>query len=230
MGKKTEGHDGPVHAKCGARKRKGGGVCGQAAGWGTDHPGHGPCKLHGGTTQTHVKAARTKAARIAVTTYGLPRDIDPATALLEEVHRTAGHVAWLAQKIRELDDEDLTWGVVQETDKNATMFAGTDRKSAARPTVWLELYHRERIHLVRVSKAALDAGVSERMVRLAEQQGAMLAGVIRRAMDATLDEIGTMVGAKAAARVRKAWPAVLSRVVPAAIADLTAGQELGDAG
>ena len=32
---------------CGAANRRGG-TCGQAAGWGTDHPGTGRCKLHGG--------------------------------------------------------------------------------------------------------------------------------------------------------------------------------------
>ena len=34
---------------CGAKKRKGG-ICGRPAGWGTDHPGEGKCKLHGGAT------------------------------------------------------------------------------------------------------------------------------------------------------------------------------------
>lgn len=33
---------------CGAKKRQGEGNCTQAAGWGTSHPGWGPCKLHGG--------------------------------------------------------------------------------------------------------------------------------------------------------------------------------------
>ena len=119
------------------------------------------CRVHGGTAQqvrqrAAARAAEEKAER-AVVTYGLPREIDPAAALLEEVHRTAGHVAWLAAKIRELDDDDLTWGVTQETEKTATLVPGTDTKSAARPSVWLELYHRERKHLVRVSKAAMDA-------------------------------------------------------------------------
>lgn len=221
VAKNPEGHDGPEHDKCGARKRSSGGTCGQAAGWGTDHPGHGSCKLHGGTTQSHVTAARTEQARIAVATYGLPRDIDPAAALLEEVHRTAGHVAWLAAKIRELDDEDLTWGVIQETDKVATLIPGTDTKSAARPSVWLELYHRERRHLVRVSKAALDAGISERLVRLAEQQGAMLVDVIRRSADGLLDEVTALLDDDAAARVRRAWPGWLARIVPAQIAAVT---------
>lgn len=37
--------------KCGGHKRgEGGGFCTQPAGWGTDHPGQGKCKLHGGAS------------------------------------------------------------------------------------------------------------------------------------------------------------------------------------
>lgn len=35
---------------CGAQKRSGEGMCHQPAGWGTDHPGKGRCKFHGGAT------------------------------------------------------------------------------------------------------------------------------------------------------------------------------------
>ena len=216
-----QGHD----RKCGAKKRGSSGTCGQAAGWGTDHPGTGPCKLHGGATRSHVTAARVQAAQQAVATYGLPREIDPAAALLEEVHRTAGHVAWLASKIRETKEADLTWGVTQETEKAATMTPGTDSKSTARPSVWLDLYHRERRHLVQVSKAALDAGISERLVRLAEQQGAMLAEVIRRSADGLLTELADLLDDETTSRVRSAWPTWLARIVPREIAAVTGGPE-----
>lgn len=33
---------------CNSRKRQGEGLCTRPAGWGTDHPGQGRCKLHGG--------------------------------------------------------------------------------------------------------------------------------------------------------------------------------------
>ncbi|MGX1514015.1 hypothetical protein [Streptomyces collinus] len=214
---KNEGHDGSAHDKCGAKKRSGG-ACGQTAGWGTDHPGIGPCKLHGGMTPAHVTAARNERARQAVVVYGLPREIDPAAALLEEVHRTAGHVAWLAAKVAEHDEEDLVWGLVEEADKTATEFPGRDLKHAARPNVWLDLYQRERRHLVQVSKTALDVGISERMVRLAEQQGAMLAEVIRRSADGLLNELVGVLDEKTARSIRKAWPGWLARIVPAEIA------------
>lgn len=213
-----EGHDSRY---CGARKKQSTGTCTRPAGWGTTHPGTGRCKLHGGATTPHVTAARTERARRAVATYGLPRDIDPAAALLEEVHRTAGHVAWLSSKVAELPEDDLVWGLVEETEKGATEFRGTDTTHAARPSVWLDLYQRERTHLVRVSKAALDAGVNERLVQLAEQQGTMLAEIIRRSADALLEETAALLDDTAADRVRQAWPSWVARIVPAQIAAVT---------
>jgi hypothetical protein len=173
--------DGPY---CHGKKRgEDGGWCHRPEGWGTDHAGTGRCKLHGGATSSHKTAAKAEAARKAVDTYGLPREIDPAAALLEEVHRTAGHVAWLHEKVREIHADDLVWGVVEEVDKGASEFVGVDVTKAARPSVWLDLYRAERKHLVDVTKAALAAGIAERQVRLAEQQGALIGGVIQRILD-----------------------------------------------
>lgn len=158
----SDGHDG---SRCGARKRQGEGTCEQPAGWGTDHVGIGYCKLHGGKTPGHAKSAQTEVARRAVETYGLPREIAPDRALLEEVHRTAGHVAWLGRTVADLDD--LTqWG-----------------QAGRAPSVWVEIYQRERAHFVRVAKTALDAGIAERQVRLAERYGDMLADVIDGLLD-----------------------------------------------
>lgn len=119
-------------------------------------------------------------ARKAVETYGLPRDISPTEALLEEVRYTAGHVAWLREKVRELEDDRLIWGMTEQVDKQASEFPGTDTTAAAKPHMWLELYYRERKHLVDVTKAAISAGIEERRVKLAERDGALLNDVIRR--------------------------------------------------
>ncbi|MDI3195680.1 hypothetical protein QK290_14965 [Pseudarthrobacter sp. AL07] len=41
-------------------------------------------------------------------TFGvLACDIDAGKALLDEIHWTAGHVAWLRDKVQELQDEEL---------------------------------------------------------------------------------------------------------------------------
>jgi hypothetical protein len=125
-----------------------------------------------------VRISEQRAIR-AVETYGLPLDVSPGDALLDEVRYTAGHVAWLRERIRELENRDLVWGMTEQTEKNATEFTGTDTTYGAVPNVWVDLYMRERKHLVDVAKAAIAAGIEERKVRLAEQQGALVAAVIR---------------------------------------------------
>ena len=217
-----EGENEPrAHPRCSARCRDGS-AC-------SNRPMRGGkvCRMHGGAAPqvraTSERRTRQAAAERSVATYGLPRDIDPAAALLEEVHRTAGHVAWLAGKVAELDDEALVWGTAEIAEKGATEFPGTDTKESARPSVWLDLYHRERAHFVKVSKAALDAGVSERLVQLAEQQGTMLAEVMRRSADALLDRATSLLDDQAAALLRREWPGWVAHVLPAEIAAATGG-------
>lgn len=140
------------------------------------------CRMHLGKKAPPVvaEAKALEAVRRAVVTYGLPRDIDPADALLEEVHCTAGHVAWLREQVQALDPEALVWGVTEQVEKSATEFPGTDVTYSAAVNAWLEQYRWERKHLIDVTKAAISAGIEERRVKLAEQQGALLNGVIRR--------------------------------------------------
>lgn len=154
-------------------------LCTRPAGWGTEHPGHGPCKLHGGSTTTHVTAGVTAMATAAVATFGLPREVDPRDALLEEVYRTAGAVDWLHQQVRTLDPDAVIWGKSEEVEKQAGEFPGVDVTHRAAVNVWVELWQKERAHLVKVAKEAINCGIEERRVRLAEQQGAMLAGAIK---------------------------------------------------
>ena len=140
---------------CGANKTNGGGTCKQPAGWDTDHTGHGRCKWHGGCTPSHVNAAKREALQEAVETYGLPREIDPLDAVIEEVHRCAGHVYWLGLKIR-----------------------GTEAELVEEPWL-LQNYRTERRLLVEVCRAAIAAGYAEREVRIAEQEAALFATALR---------------------------------------------------
>jgi hypothetical protein len=140
--------------------------------------GSDKCRMHLGKRAKDVIAEAM--AEKAVATYGLPRDISPTDALLEEVRFTAGHVAWLRERVSQLAPDALTWGTREVVDKQATEYQGTDTTEAAAVNVWLELYYRERKHLVDVCKAAISVGIEERYVRLAEAQGAVVAEVIRR--------------------------------------------------
>lgn len=167
---------------CGARKRQGEGTCTQAAGWGTDHPGIGACKLHGGSMQNHKTAAVTTQARRDVVLFGARRDVHPADALLELVQWTAGEVDYWRMRVKQLDEADLTWGVTRVKE------GGDDRGTTqeAKPNVAYVMLVDASNRLERYSASALKAGVDERRVRLAEQQGTLLHGVLV----AVLGELG----------------------------------------
>lgn len=130
------------------------------------------CYKHGAAApQVKAAAKRNQEAAIAtraVATFGLPRDIDPHSALLEEVHRTAGHVAWLSLVLADVEPNQL---------KQLDMTGRFEK-----PSVWLEIYQAERAHYARVAKAAIDAGIEERRVKMAEAQGEQLGQVIRNVL------------------------------------------------
>lgn len=164
------------------------------------------CHLHGGKSPRALAAAvrrgQQAAALEAVATYGLPVDISPTEALLEEVRWTAGHVQWLRARVQELEESALVWGVTRtETETSGSMRVDLDDQGdvesvgsapadkiirTAGANIWLDLYDRERKHLVGVCSAAIKAGVEERRVRLAESQGELVAGAIR----AILSDLG----------------------------------------
>jgi hypothetical protein len=149
------------------------------------YPLHGSkvCAAHGGSAPNpKAKAAKRAAeqkARTVLETYGRKVDTDPVEALLDEVRWTAGHVAWLRERVQEIEQGQLAWGKTKTEAHKATEFPGTNTTEQAVPNVWLVLYQQERKHLVDVCKAAIAAKIDERRVRLAEQQGEILIGVIQ---------------------------------------------------
>lgn len=174
---------------CGAKKRNGD-PCGA-----TPMKGQKRCARHGGKSPQAKKAAANRLATIkagqdmakAVRTLGIVDkypDIDPGKALLEEISRTWAHVQWLAGKVGELSDDDLVWGRVQH-EKGIGPEGPIDKETEkSEPNAWYQLYLQERKHLTQVSAAALKAGIEERKIRLAEEQGALVARVIRSILDA----------------------------------------------
>lgn len=92
-------------------------------------------------------------------------DVSPWEALILAVRRAAGRVAWV--------DEQLT-ASTRENDGN--MDAGVVRR-------WLAESRKERALLARTAKAAIDAGVAERLVRQVELEGQVVAEVLGRVLD-----------------------------------------------
>lgn len=170
--------------RCWARAKGSGNQCTQPCA-----SGQNVCRYHGGAApQNKAKAkeriVEQKAAAL-MATYGLKVETTATEALLEEVQWTAGHVAWLRERVQEIEgaalvegmdrEHPLVWGVTKEK------IGGEDRGTTeeAAPSIWLKLYQQERAHLVKVCSEAIRAGIEERRVRLAESQGALVAQAIR---------------------------------------------------
>lgn len=149
--------------QCLGHSKRDGKHCGDAAAI-----GHTVCRRHGARTPQAKAAAERRiaddAARRAAAVYGLPIEVDPHEALLQELHRTAGHVAWLGAELEALPSKGFLY---QRT------------KDGWRPAAQVEVYQAERKHLASVAAACLKAGVEERRVQIAQQQADVLVTVLR---------------------------------------------------
>lgn len=175
LGRACHHHRGPefdpfdeLDGRCNARRKDGTGLCRRPAGAGTPHRGVGRCKLHGGSTPAHVAKAEveiaSQRAAAAVKRFGLGRPVAPEIALLQELARTQAHLDWLERWLA--DNENAA--DLDPKDQRRIKFNAHRR-------LWTE----ERTHLVHVARVTLDAGVAERRVRLAEEQGHQVAAALR---------------------------------------------------
>jgi len=170
---------------CGARKKQqspdgdGQETCRRPAGWGTDHVGDGRCKLHGGSTRNGKRAAMTERVHKARDTFGLPVEIDPTEALLQEVYRTQGHVMWLGLQVQQLRKGDVAWGITK------LKHGGDDHGTTyeAKVNAFVSLYQAERKHLVAVTKAAIDAGVEEKRLSLEQHRAELVVEMLGSIFD-----------------------------------------------
>lgn len=207
--------EGQVHERCVGHTQNGpnaGNPCGCRP-----LTGQQVCLSHGGGAKQNraAGARRQQTARLqkAVHTLGLPRDVLPTEALLEEVRWTSGHVHWLRERVQELEQHALVWGTTRVKE------GGDDRGQTqeAKPNALYALYASERAHLVRVCSETIRAGVEERKVRLAEEQGQFAVAILQRSLDLVL---GALKAAGLPLELERLWPTVVGDVVPKAIHEL----------
>lgn len=172
--------------RCQKRKKNSGGQqCGGYAMRGQD-----VCQMHGGRAKQNLEAGARRVAedkaRTLVETYGRRIETTATEALLDEVQWTAGHVAWLRERVQEIEagaepgsENALVWGKTKE--KSGGQDWGQTEEAA--PNIWLKLYQQERTHLVKVCSEAIRAGIEERRIKLAEHQGELVAQAIRAILD-----------------------------------------------
>ncbi len=148
--------------RCGARTRAGH-RCGLPAGHGTEHVGVGRCRRHGGNTPGQVEHARRALALRELAVMGGSIPVEPTDALLGCVYRAAGQAMWLRGRVESLSPEEVLCLGAHEI---------------AVPHIWVRLEQEALDRLARVSKMALDGGVAERQVQIAERTGQLIAAAL----------------------------------------------------
>jgi hypothetical protein len=114
---------------------------------------------------TEIEQARAELVRES-RVYSRRRDVNPYVALLDEVKWRAGHVASLRAKLAFMVEDELF-----VIDHNGNLV----------DSALVRRYDKERTLLDRACKLAIDAGVAERYVQLAELQGGALFRVLEQA-------------------------------------------------
>lgn len=176
------------HPRCDKHNRQGK-PCGHVPLSGTT-----TCPKHAGKKKSVIREEVAARRGLAALDLSAADGVNPLQELLNEVLRASVAVEWLGAKVNDLDDREITHGVlrtVQAADGTRTTTA------AASVNVWVKLWQTERDRLARACKLTLDAGVDERMVRLAEGQGRMIVNVLTAALEdlgvTPSDDVNTVV-------------------------------------
>lgn len=192
---------------CGVGSRGGTWVCDRPAGWRTEHEGEGACLRHGG-----MRSRRAEVAWVTAHRFAEELECSPWDGLLRAVRIAAGKVAYtqwvLSQARSDLELEGRRPREVQERRELASesgetrvewvgtgLFVhpdtgeplGADEVHARNLQWWVEKNELWTDRLARYSKAAVDAGVAERLVQQVELQAEALARPLQAALTA-LDE------------------------------------------
>jgi hypothetical protein len=145
---------------CGATNRRGT-PCTRLAGWGTTHSGFGNCKYHAGSTTNGRKHAARQSIALEAVKLGISVEMEPDDLMLNTVYLAAGALAFATHRASMI--EEGQYDTEEARIAQARLADAMDRSA-------------------RIAKAAMDAGISDRRIRLAQRWGESIAGVIEDAM------------------------------------------------
>lgn len=117
---------------------------------------------------------------------GTPMDVDPHEAILHAIRVAAGEVAYCDAQIRKLSDDELFERPTETT--MAQLPSGKwslveEKRTAEVISRWVSLRDSAIESMVKYSKIALDAGIDERRVRVAEQVADVLTPLLSNLAD-----------------------------------------------
>ena len=172
---------------CGARKR--GARNGQGQPCQTKPVRGGTrCGNHGGKAPKAQEAA-TRRVMEAEANEILGR-IDPEAVqkhpvehLLNLINQKAAEVSWLRTKVKALQEDELTYGLTKEEMGTEKGEETNLRTYEVNQNIWWQLLRSAEEQLAKWSTAALRAGIEERRVKLAEQQGQLVVTAIQQILD-----------------------------------------------
>lgn len=174
-----------ARARCKAKARSTGEQCKRAA-----IDGGTVCRTHGGASPQARAAAERRVqeekAAAAARLFAVPKDIDPADALIDLVKWTAGEVDYWRREVERIAADEpakLTAGITR-IERGTRDRADVDMRTIETvPHIAYRMLTDAQDRLAKFAAAALRAGVAERQIRLAEDQGALVAQVIRGILD-----------------------------------------------
>jgi hypothetical protein len=182
---------------CHARKRGDTGYCHRPPGWGTEHAGLGRCKLHGGSTANHVKAAHMEQAQRTAdeALKLLGRDgVQPVTNPLEALADLAGEIVAVKDIFRE-----------RVTRLREEQWRFADDKGGEQLRAEVALYERALDRAARVLGEIARLKIDDRLAAITEAQAGTVAAVIAAVLERL--ELGDRTG-----QVRDLVAAELERV------------------
>lgn len=168
-------------------------VCLRPAGWSTGHGGEGPCRWHEqyDNTQTKSEIGWLMAHRFAA-----EYDCSPWEGLLKAIRIAAGKVAYTQWVLEHAQDDlelegrfardDSGVGLLVHPDTGEPLGAGRLRDLSwwvTKNELWVD-------RLARYSKAAIDAGVAERLVEIEQLHAHEIARVLNGVLSALEGEVG----------------------------------------
>jgi hypothetical protein len=165
---------------CGATNRRGT-PCTRLAGWGTTHSGFGHCKYHAGATTNGRKYAARQAVALEAVKLGISVEMEPDDLMLNTVYLAAGALAFATHRASMVEEADLDTELARVA--QARLADAMDRSA-------------------RVAKMAMDAGISDRRIRLAQRWGESIASVIEDAMREMAEFFPPDVRTRFAARIQ----------------------------
>lgn len=159
---------------CNARKRQGDGNCHRPAGWGTDHPGVGKCKLHGGMLNGPRIAGKRmlaeKKARAFLHEQGVRPIIDPVGEFIEFAAEVRATYEFLRDAVAQI---------------SVANFEQLDDKGASQVRGLYQAMERAQDRAGRLLHDVNKLGLEERMVALSETHAEQIETVFNNTLAAS---------------------------------------------